>query len=236
MDGDVQLPDQKSSVDKTKVPFDTFRSASGKLRRGHASGIIGGNIATAKGSRMKIKFFVGMLVIICASLTAHAQSDWQKKVHSEMSLMGHRNWIAVVDSAYPLQSSSGIETIETNEDHLAVLDYVLKEIRGSRHIRALAHTDMELQYVPEAAAPGVTRLQGDLKRRLAGVPVDYVPHQSLIDGLNATSQTFHVLILKTTMTIPYSSVFLQLDCSYWSAEAEAKMRKAIKDAGRDATK
>jgi hypothetical protein len=185
--------------------------------------------------KMKIKTVLVLVMMICASLISHAQSDWQKKVHSEMSLMGHRNWIAVVDSAYPLQSSSGIETIETNEDHLAVLDYVLKEIKSSRHVRALAHTDMELKFVAEANAPGVTRLRGDLKTRLAGVPTDSVPHQSLIDGLNATSQGFHVLILKTTMTIPYSSVFLQLDCSYWSAESEARMRQAIKDAGQNAT-
>jgi hypothetical protein len=195
------------------------------------------NSAVLKGeSNLKTKFFIGMFIMICASLTAYAQSDWQKQVHSEMSLMGHRNWIAVVDSAYPLQSSSGIETIETNEDHLAVLDYVLREIKGSRHVRALAHTDLELKYVPEAKAPGVTRLQEDLQARLAGVPTDSVPHQSLIDGLNATSQGFHVLILKTTMTIPYSSVFLQLDCSYWSAESEARMRQAIKDAAHGAIK
>jgi hypothetical protein len=185
---------------------------------------------------MNIKVFIGMYLMICAGLAAQAQSDWQKKVHSEMSLLGHRNWIAVVDSAYPLQSSSGIETIDTDGDHLAVLDYVLNEIKGSRHVRALAHTDMELRYVPETDAPGVTRLRDDLKARLAGVPTDFVPHQSLIDGLSATSLGFHVLILKTKMTIPYSSVFLQLDCSYWSADAEAKMRKAIKDAAQDATK
>ena len=185
---------------------------------------------------MAIKYFIGILIMICAGLTAHGQGDWQKKVHSEMPLMGHRNWIAVVDSAYPLQSSGGIETIETNEGHLAVLDYVLNEIKNTRHVRALAHTDMELQYVPEANAPGVTQLQGDLKARLAGVPTDSSPHQSLIDGLSATSREFHILILKTTMTIPYSSVFLQLDCSYWSAESEARMRKAIKDAAHGVSK
>jgi hypothetical protein len=185
---------------------------------------------------MKIKFLIGICIMIGASLAAQAQNDWQSKVHSEISLLGHRNWIAVVDSAYPLQSSSGIETIETNEDHLAVLDFVLNEIRSSRHVRPLAHTDMELQFVPETDAPGVIRLRSDLSAHLAGVPTDSVPHQSLIDGINATSQGFHVLILKTRMTIPYSSVFLQLDCRYWSAEAEARMRKAIKDARQDAFK
>jgi len=36
-----------------------------------------------------------------------------------LPLMGHRNWIAIVDSAYPLQCCQGIETIVSNKDQLA---------------------------------------------------------------------------------------------------------------------
>jgi hypothetical protein len=53
-------------------------------------------------------------------------------------------------------------------------------------------------------------------------------HQKLIDQLNELSKTFHVLILKTTMTVPYTSVFLQLDCKYWSADSEEKLRDKMK--------
>lgn len=145
--------------------------------------------------------------------------------------MGHRNWIVVVDSAYPLQSSSGVETIETSADQLAVLDYVLGAIKASRHVRPLAHLDAELRFVPENKAPGVEEYRKDLKSRLDGIPTDSVLHQKLIDQLNALGKDFHVLILKTNMTIPYTSVFLQLDCKYWSAESEAEMRAAMKHAG-----
>ena len=41
-------------------------------------------------------------------------ADWKARVAESMPLLGHRNWILVVDSAYPLQSSPGVETIETN--------------------------------------------------------------------------------------------------------------------------
>jgi hypothetical protein len=189
----------------------------------------------SKESGMKIKFITGIFIMICATLAAQAQSDWQKRVQSEMPLLGHRNWIAVVDSAYPLQSGNGIETINTGSDHLIVLDYVLNTIRTSPHVRALPHTDKELQFVPDAEAPGADRLRAALKQRLAGLPADSVLHQSLIDGLNATSQGLHVLILKTTMTIPYSSVFLQLDCRYWGAESEARMRRAMQEAEKRST-
>ena len=37
-------------------------------------------------------------------------------------------------------------------------------------------------------------------------------------------KNFNILVLKTNMTIPYASVFIRLDCKYWSADAETRMR------------
>lgn len=169
--------------------------------------------------------------VILGLTDIQAQAGWQQKLKEELPLMGHRNWIAIVDSAYPLQTSAGIEVIETGQDQLAVIDYVLTAIRESRHVRPLAHTDKELGWVPESEAPGVDQYRALLKQRLQGIPTDSVPHQELIDRLNKTSQSFHVLVLKTSLAIPYTSVFLQLDCKYWSADSEAKLREKMKETG-----
>ena len=155
---------------------------------------------------------------------------------ARLPLLGHRNWIVIVDSAYPLQSSSGVETIETGADHLAVLDFVLDALKKSEHVRPLVHTDKELEFVPEKDSPGVARYRQDLKARLSGFVADALPHQALIEQLGETGKSFHVLVLKTRMTIPYTSVFLQLDCKYWSAESEARLREAIKAGTPTATK
>ena len=186
---------------------------------------------TETGDDVRMKAIVGMMAILFSALAAQAQTGWQQKVIEELPLMGHRNWIVIVDSAYPLQSSAGVETVETGADQLVVLDDVLNVIRQSRHVRALAHLDAELPFVPEGEAPGVDRYREQLKSRLSGIPSDSSLHQNLIDQLNETGKTFHVLILKTTMTIPYTSVFLQLDCKYWSAESEAKIRARMKASG-----
>lgn len=179
--------------------------------------------------------FAGLQAVLMGALgsgsgsgVGHTQSAWRQRVTGELPLMGHRNWIVIVDSAYPLQSSPGIETIDTGEDQLAVLDYVLAAVRGSRHVRALAHTDRELEYVPESEAPGVTRYREQLRERLRDIPADAVLHQSLIDSLNRTGAGFHVLVLKTSMTIPYTSVFLELDCRYWGADSEARLRERMR--------
>ncbi len=176
---------------------------------------------------MKIKIVLGIMVMLLGCAVTHAQAGWQQKVKGELPLLGHRNWIVIVDSAYPLQVSPGIETIDTDADQLAVLDFVLGAIKESRHVRPLVHTDKEIEFVPESEAPGVGRYREELKRRIAGVPSDSVLHQELIDRLSETGKSIHVLVLKTRMTIPYTSVFLQLNCKYWSAESEARMRKAM---------
>jgi hypothetical protein len=45
--------------------------------------------------------------------------------------------------------------------------------------------------------------------------------------LDEAGKTFNVLILKTNLTLPYTSVFLELDCGYWSEEAEQRLRAAL---------
>jgi hypothetical protein len=127
---------------------------------------------------VKIKAFVGILAMLCGSLASSAQSGWQQKVKEEMPLLGHRDWIVIVDSAYPLQSSPGIKTIETDADHLAVLNNVLDAIKNSKHVRPLVHLDKELEFVPEKESPGVELYRKDLKERLDGLPVDSDLHQA----------------------------------------------------------
>ena len=179
---------------------------------------------------MKIRILIGLFAILSMAQICRAQSDWRQKVNDELPLLGHRNWIVVVDSAYPLQSSPGIETISTDADQLTVLDHVLNAIKSSKHVRPIVHTDKELQFVDEHYAPGVEQYRKDLKARLSGLNADSMLHDDLIAKLKETGESFHVLILKTKITIPYTSVFIQLDCRYWSAASEAKLRETMKKA------
>lgn len=55
---------------------------------------------------------------------------------------------------------------------------------------------------------------------------------SLLDVLQAATD-FLVIVLKTTFTLPYTSLFIQLDCAYWSAESEKKLRAALNHGKRD---
>jgi hypothetical protein len=161
-----------------------------------------------------------------ASIVAQssAPADWKARVSQSIPLLGHRNWILIVDSAYPLQSSPGVETIETNASHLEVLRYVLGTVNNSIHVRPLISMDSELPFVPDDDAPGASAYRAQIAQILSDYPIQSIPHERVIAQIDETSKQFHVLVLKTTMTIPYSSVFIRLDCKYWSADAEKRMR------------
>ncbi len=49
--------------------------------------------------------------------------------------------------------------------------------------------------------------------------------------LNEAARLYDVLVIKTNLTIPYTSVFLELDCGYWAPEAEQRLRRAMAAAG-----
>jgi len=159
-------------------------------------------------------------------------TDWQLRLHKEIPLMGHRNWIAIVDSAYPLQTSEGIETVETNWDQLDVVRRVMHEVVESPHLRPVVFTDAELKVVPEDDAPGVTYYRDSLDHFLDSFGSEKFERQSLlheqiISKLDEAGKTFHILVLKTRMTIPYTSVFLRLDCGYWNDEQEKRLREKM---------
>ena len=160
---------------------------------------------------------------VCAA-PPDSPAPWKAKVAAAMPLLGHRNWILIVDSAYPLQSSPGVETIETNAGMFDVVDYVLKTINRSIHVRPDIYMDSELPFVSEQDAPGATAYREQISKVLHGYSVESVLHDKIIANIGDTGSQFHVLVLKTDMTIPYSSVFIRLDCKYWSTDAEKRMR------------
>jgi hypothetical protein len=159
--------------------------------------------------------------------TAPAARPWRAVLDERMPLLGHRNWIVVADSAYPWHAGSGMETIVTGSDHVDVVRGVLGAVAGSLHVRPIVHLDAELPFVAEAHAPGITALRAALRAALGGLPTVSVPHEEIIEKLDAAGRAFRVLLLKTTLALPYTSVFVELDCGYWSAEAEAALRAAV---------
>jgi hypothetical protein len=155
------------------------------------------------------------------------RADWKQQLKSLLPLFGHRNWIVVADSAYPAQSRPGIETIVSGAGQIEVARRVLDAIAGSKHVRANIYLDQELQFVSEADAPGISRYRKHLSEMIKSAQTTTLSHEQIITKLDQSAQTFRVLIIKTEMTVPYTSIFFELDCAYWSANAERRLRASM---------
>jgi hypothetical protein len=175
-----------------------------------------------------LRKLIVLAVFLAAPLLHPAQAQesesWQAKVTQSLPLLGHRNWILIVDSAYPLQSSPGVETVDTHAPPTLVLRGVLAAIENSDHLRPDIFTDAELPYVADQDAPGISQFRANLDDLLRAYPVQSEAHGKLIDMVDQDSRKFQVLVLKTNSTLPYSSVFIHLKAKYWSDEAESRLR------------
>jgi hypothetical protein len=160
-------------------------------------------------------------------MPAHPQSDWEQTFEATLALFGHRNWIVVADAAYPAQSKPGIHTLVADAEHIEAIEKILNLILGSRHVRPRIYLDREIDFVTEQDAPGVADFRIHLGRLLQVREVIHLPHEQIIHKLDQAAQLFQILIVKTNMTIPYTSVFFELDCGYWNAGAEERLREAI---------
>lgn len=180
-------------------------------------------------AKVSLALTVLCIAFLCGS-PASGQS-WQSHVKDELDLMGHRNWILIVDSAYPEQVGAGIETIETNADQLEVVRTVLTGIKNSIHVRPIIFMDAELPFVSDQKAPGASNYRAQITTLLHNYEVTSRLHQSLIDEIAKDGERYHVLILKTNLAIPYTSVFIHLDCKYWSTEDERALRQAMRRNG-----
>ncbi len=161
----------------------------------------------------------------CFSVMA---GDWKKEFKKELPLLGHRNWIVIVDMAYPLQNRSGIKTMYTGETYMDVLSTVYSEIKGSAHIKPIIYQDKELSFMSDAEVAGIDDLKKEMTEMI-GEEVIRLPHDDLIARLDEVGQTFTVVILKTNLMLPYTSTFIELDCGYWNDEKQGTLLEKMKN-------
>lgn len=159
--------------------------------------------------------------------TKPLKADWRQTLDDRIALFGHRNWIVVADAAYPTQAREGIETILANTDQIDVVRAVLNRITELGHVRARIYTDQELEAVEEEDAPGISAYRAQLLELLENYEPIPRPHEQIISELDDAGKTFRILVIKTKLRLPYTSVFAQLDCGYWNQDAESRLRAAL---------
>jgi len=178
--------------------------------------------------------YISCLMVLLPLSVAVAQSSkdpcvqecWQT-FENRLPVFGHRNWIVVADSAYPAPSAEGIETIVANGGLPETLARVLAAIATSGHFRPVIFMDKELQFVDEEDYPGVTAFRKQIGGLSASNAVNNLPHDVIMTKLNDAAKTYRVPIIKTNMKIPYTTVFMRLDCGYMTDEVGNKINTAM---------
>jgi len=172
---------------------------------------------------------VTFLIIAFSQVSAQdtEHESWQTELTKSLPVLGHRNFIVIADSAYPQQSNPGIKTIYTGGTQIAVLKEVLTAVDKASHVNGTVYVDKELTFVPEHNAKGIKAYRKALNEALAGRAIQRLPHMEIIKKLDASSDLFNVLILKTDLTLPYTSVFIELGAGYWNEKSETELREKM---------
>lgn len=173
-----------------------------------------------------------VVVVSCFALfpvRAAGEEKGMASLEKVLPLLGHRNWVVVTDSAYPLQSNPGIRTVTVEEGQENVVKAVFDLLKKQKHVRPIVYTDAELDFVSEANAPGISAYRKGVKEILQGGKHFSLPHEAIIERLDKAGSTFNVIVIKTKGVLPYTSVFFELDCAYWSEKGEKELREAMKN-------
>ena len=165
-----------------------------------------------------------ILILLLMNATALSAQSWKQTLMEKLPFLGHRNWIVVVDAAYPAQTSPGIVTILCDDPQEQVVKTVVEALAGTKHVRPVIYLDKELQYVAEKNAPGITAYRNALNTVLSKSKPEVMLHENIISMLDEAGKTFNIILLKTKLTLPYTSVFFKLECGYWTDDAEKQLR------------
>ncbi len=176
----------------------------------------------------KTSLLIVLLVWGIGADNMRADDSWRAVLAQQVPRLGHRNWIVIADSAYPAQSNPGITTVATGADQLEVVKATLKELQKAGHVRPIVQLDAELASFPGDLLPGMDSYRNKLEHLLKGAQVIQLPHEELIKKLDSAADLFNILILKTNLKLPYTSVFLMLDCAYWGEAADKTRLEALR--------
>lgn len=180
-----------------------------------------------------LKHFISLFILIiamntsCTNTPAPAEPTWNEQLAQKLPLLGHRNWIVITDMAYPLQSGNGITTLYADEPYTEVLRKVKTMIDDAPHVFAHVYHDRELDFISEGDMPGVDSLRAEMAT-ICGEEAQAVLHEELLKRMDEAGRLYNIVIIKTPLTMAYTTTFFELDCAYWNGTKQENLVNAMK--------
>lgn len=122
---------------------------------------------------------------------------WKKEFEQLLPKLGHRNWILVVDKAFPLQSAPGIVTINTGEPMRPVLGELVRMLEKASHVKPVYYTDLELNSLSDDLCPGAEQARTEIFQALQDAQVNTILHEEVFSKIDTASKLFTTVVLNT---------------------------------------
>lgn len=145
-----------------------------------------------------------------------------------MNALGYGNWIVIAESSFPVHSRRGVRTLLVDGEIPQVLDRILTSLEYSDSVKPSFTTASELRYLSNDQAPGIDQFRSELEVALHGHPTRRMDYRALNLLLEDSSNKFAVLVIKTKTSLPYTSVFIELQSNYWDRESETELRQKLR--------
>jgi tRNA U34 5-carboxymethylaminomethyl modifying enzyme MnmG/GidA len=154
--------------------------------------------------------------------------SWLKTVDHEVHRLGTFNWVIIAEPSFPALSRTGVTTITTPVSTIEALDGVLQSIDSHSHVRPRIHLTREAGAVIEHDTPGIDDYRTKLKQVLNERDTLTLTNNTLNLLITDAQKNYRILVIKTTTSLPYTSVFLELESGYWDGVSETALRKRLK--------
>lgn len=166
---------------------------------------------------------------VAASGCAFVQSgnDWKGAVATQVNQLGYRNWIVVTEASFPAHSRPGIRQVSAPVEIPEAVDFVLRAIEQTEHVRPRIYISREIRSVENDYAPGVEELRKRISASLHSHESTELDHQALLTLIEDANRSFDVLVVRTNTAVPYSSVFMELQPGYWDSDSEQHLREKM---------
>ncbi len=117
-------------------------------------------------------------------LPENEANSWTQVLEEDLNLLGHRNWILVVDKAFPEQSSAGMKYLYVEQDLLPTLEHVLGALDKSTHVKPIIYQDKELSFIREEQVAGIEEFRALAAKTLADRKVNTLLHDEVFSMLD----------------------------------------------------
>ncbi len=167
-------------------------------------------------------------LLVSCQQSAPPTPKWLNTVDHEVHKLGTYNWVIIAEPSFPALSRSGVTTITTPVSTTEALDGVLQSIDSHSHVRPRIHLTREAGAVIEHDTPGIDDYRKKLNQVLNERDTLTLTNNTLNLLITDARKNYRILVIKTTTSLPYTSVFLELESGYWDGVSETALRKRLK--------